>query len=110
MSQACGGANDSAGFWRQNVDESKKGRSSTSKSGSSKSSKKSDKDSIEKLAKEELATLRYLRNMELITEQEYYDRLSAINEKYYKNNADFLEEERALNEELYKLKKELHAD
>ena len=48
--------------------------------------------------------------MELITQKQYYDGLTAILNKYYKGKADFLEEERDLEMELFDLKKEIAED
>lgn len=104
-----GGINISGEF-----DENIKSGNSYKKSKKSKSKKaSSQKDELDKIreaAEAEIATLKYKLHMELITQKQYYDGLTAILNKYYKGKADFLEEERDLEMELFDLKKEIAED
>lgn len=104
-----GGINISGEF-----DENIKSGNSYKKSKKSKSKKaSSQKDELDKIreaAEAEIATLKYKLHMELITQKQYYDGLTAILNKYYKGKADFLKEERDLEMELFDLKKEIAED
>ena len=80
----------------------------TSSSSSKSSSSKSDSDDAWKDAAEAaIKALKYQLDMEFITSKQYYDELTKINDKYYRNNSKYLDEERDLNVELYQLKKQL---
>jgi len=78
----------------------------TRSSGGSKSSTDTWKEEYESQYKE----LQHLLNIELITQQEYYDRLSALDAKYYANNAKYISDHQKNLEELFKLKRTLSED
>lgn len=59
---------------------------------------KTDKDFFE----EEKAKLDHLREMDVISEDEYYERLTQLVNQYYKNKEDYLDEYRKYEEEIYK--------
>lgn len=105
-----GGINVS-GNWDEHITSGDSYKNAT-KSSSSKSSSKDDDalDKIREAAEAEIATLKYKLHMELITQKQYYNGLTAILNKYYKGKADFLEEERDLEMELFDLKKEIDKD
>lgn len=103
-----GGINIS-GEWDENItsgDSYKKAKKSKKKS----SSRKDELDKVRKAAEAEIATLKYKLHMELITQKQYYDGLTAILNKYYKGKTDFLKEERDLEMELFDLKKAIAED
>lgn len=106
-----GGINIS-GNWDEHITSGDSYKNATKSSSNSKSSSKDDDalDKIREAAEAEIATLKYKLHMELITQKQYYNGLTAILNKYYKGKADFLEEERDLEMELFDLKKEIDKD
>lgn len=84
--------------------KSKSSKSSTSsKSSSSKSSKSSDGAPWE----DELKEYQHLRAMELMTDQEYYDKLNNILAQHYNNRAKYLDDYWSLEEEAFELSRSL---
>lgn len=82
--------------------------SSTNNNSSSASS--SDSDAWKEEAENWLKYYKHLRAMELITDREYYTAVDGIAKKYYANNEEYIDDHRALLEELYSLSKELAMD
>lgn len=52
-------------------------------------------------------TLQHLRAMDAINDQEYYDRLQALDKKYFEGKSKYISEHRKVLEELYSLQKEI---
>ena len=73
------------------------GGSSGSSSGSSGSSGDPYKEAFDR----ELKDLQYLRDMNVINEAEYLSRLKALNEKYFKDKKQYLDEYRTYEKEYY---------
>lgn len=78
----------------------------------------SDTEDIEKTAEEyfnsikeafnkEKSELDHLLSMDVISQEDYYNRLFNLNEKYFKNKAELLDEYRQYEEEVYKGLKEV---
>ena len=75
--------------------------SSDSKGGSSSSGSPWD---------DELKYYQHLRTMELLTDQEYYEKLNGLLSKYYANREAYIDDYRSLMEEAYQLARELADD
>lgn len=74
----------------------------TSKSGLSSKSSKSSKDELKEQFQVEYDLLKHNLEMETITEKEYYDGVQALNEKYFAEKEEYLDEYRKYEEEVYK--------
>lgn len=77
-------------------------------------SSSSSTDKYKEQVEEKIDLLKHQLNMNLITEQEYYDQLEAIENKYYKNSQanmqKYAEEIRSIDEELFSGRRELFSD
>lgn len=73
--------------------------------GKGKSEKETDpwKEEADSLLKE----YRHLRAMELMTDREYYDKVSALDAKYFAGRDEYVDEHRSLLEELFQLQRQL---
>lgn len=71
----------------------------TSKSGSS---SKSSKDEIKEAFQAEYDLLKHNLEMEYITEEQYYNGVQALNEKYFAGKEEYLDDYRKYEEEVYK--------
>lgn len=58
----------------------------------------------------EKSDLDYSFNMDMITQEEYYNQLRQLNEKYYKDKSDFLDEYRQYEVEVYKGLKQIQEE
>lgn len=74
----------------------------TSKSGSSSKSSKSSTDELKEQFQAEYDLLKHNLDMEYITEEQYYNGVQALNEKYFAGKEDYLDEYRKYEEEVYK--------
>lgn len=72
----------------------------TSKSGSS--SKSSSKDELKEAFQAEYDLLKHNLEMEYITEEQYYNGVQALNEKYFAGKEEYLDDYRKYEEEVYK--------
>lgn len=89
---------------------STRGSNGTTKtSAGSTSSKKSDKAG-DVPWQEELKYYQHLRNMELLTDEGYYDKLSDLLERYRSQQETYIDDYRSLLEEAYNLERELADD
>jgi hypothetical protein len=61
-------------------------------------------------AEDRLSTLRHLRRMELINEQQYYKSVEEVRKKYYEGRTKYIREERSLLEELFDLRRKMSQD
>lgn len=59
---------------------------------------------------DELKYYQHLRTMELLTDQEYYEKLNGLLSKYYANREAYIDDYRSLMEEAYQLARELADD
>lgn len=77
-------------------------------------STKTSTDVWKEKASQEIAALKHLREIEKITNQQYYDGLEAIENKYYKNSsanqAKYADEIRSIDEELFNGRRQLNED
>lgn len=77
-------------------------------------STKTSTDVWKEKASREIAALKHLREIEKITNQQYYDGLEAIENKYYKNSAanqaKYADEIRSIDEELFNGRRQLNED
>lgn len=77
-------------------------------------STKTSTDAWKEKASQEIAALKHLREIEKITNQQYYDGLEAIENKYYKNSAanqaKYADEIRSIDEELFNGRRQLNED
>lgn len=73
-----------------------------SSSGSSSKSSKSSKDELKEAFQAEYDLLKHNLEMEYITEEQYYNGVQALNEKYYAGKSEYLDEYRKYEEEVYK--------
>ncbi len=91
---------------------SKSNSSSNAKKSSNKSasSNKSSSDKNEVPWQEELKNYQHLRAMELITDQEYYNKLHSITQRYYASRNSYLDEYRSILEEEFQLSRSLAED
>ena len=64
-------------------------------------------NSIKEAFNKEKSELDHLLNMNVISQEEYYNGLFDLNEKYFKNKTDLLDEYRQYEEEVYKGLKEI---
>lgn len=64
-------------------------------------------NSIKEAFNKEKSELDHLLNMDVISQEEYYNSLFDLNEKYFKNKTDLLDEYRQYEEEVYKGLKEI---
>lgn len=71
----------------------------TSKSGSS---SKSSKDELKEAFETEYNLLKHNLEMEYITEEQYYNGVQALNEKYFAGKEEYLDDYRKYEEEVYK--------
>lgn len=74
----------------------------TSKSGSSSKSSKSSKDELKEQFQVEYDLLKHNLEMEYITEEDYYNGVQALNEKYFAGKEEYLDDYRKYEEEVYK--------
>ena len=74
----------------------------TSKSGSSSKSSKSSKDELKEAFETEYDLLKHNLEMEYITEEDYYNGVQALNEKYFAGKEEYLDDYRKYEEEVYK--------
>ena len=74
----------------------------TSKSGSSSTSSKSSKDELKEAFEAEYDLLKHNLEMEYITEEDYYNGVQDLNEKYFAGKEEYLDEYRKYEEEVYK--------
>lgn len=72
------------------------------KSSSSGSSSKSSKDELKEQFQAEYDLLKHNLEMEYITEEDYYNGVQALNEKYFAGKEKYLDEYRKYEEEVYK--------
>lgn len=72
------------------------------KSSSSGSSYKSSKDELKEAFQAEYDLLKHNLDMEYITEEDYYNGVQALNEKYFAGKEEYLDEYRKYEEEVYK--------
>lgn len=72
------------------------------KSSSSGSSSKSSKDELKEAFQAEYDLLKHNLEMEYITEEQYYNGVQALNEKYFAGKEEYLDEYRKYEEEVYK--------
>lgn len=72
------------------------------KSSSSGSSSKSSKDELKEQFQAEYDLLKHNLEMEYITEEDYYNGVQALNEKYFAGKEEYLDEYRKYEEEVYK--------
>ena len=72
------------------------------KSSSSGSSSKSTKDELKEQFQAEYDLLKHNLEMEYITEEDYYNGVQALNEKYFAGKEKYLDEYRKYEEEVYK--------
>lgn len=80
-------------------------------SGGSKDKKSgSGEDKWVEAFEKEKKKLEYLRDTEQITTREYYDKLSALNDKYYKGNSKYIENYQEELKELYDVKHQIYED
>lgn len=73
-----------------------------SSSGSSSKSSKSSKDELKEQFQAEYDLLKHNHEMNYITEEQYYNGVQALNEKYYAGKSEYLNEYRKYEEEVYK--------
>lgn len=73
-----------------------------SSSGSSSKSSKSSKDELKEAFQAEYDLLKHNLEMEYITEEQYYNGVQALNEKYYAGKSEYLDDYRKYEEEVYK--------
>lgn len=73
-----------------------------SSSGSSSKSSKSSKDELKEQFQAEYDLLKHNLEMEYITEEQYYNGVQALNEKYFAGKEEYLDEYRKYEEEVYK--------
>lgn len=64
----------------------------------------------EEMVQAQFDDLEYKRDMDLISEKEYLDQLDALNQKYYKNKEEYLDEYRDYNVQVYEGLKQLEED
>lgn len=76
------------------------------KSGDVSSSSKKEKDAWLEEFEKEYNKIKYLRDMDIISNQQYYDKLNSLNKKYFVGRSKYIAEERKYNLELYNLDKE----
>lgn len=74
----------------------------TSKSGSSSKSSKSSKDELKEQFQVEYDLLKHNLEMEYITEEDYYNGVQDLNEKYFAGKEKYLDDYRKYEEEVYK--------
>lgn len=79
-------------------------------SSGSKSSSSKTTDAIKEAFDAEYQALQHAHNMELISDEQYYSSVSALNDKYYKGNADHLDDYQKYQEEAYKGMKGVYKD
>lgn len=72
------------------------------KSSSSGSSSKSSKDELKEAFQAEYDLLKHNLEMEYITEEQYYNGVQALNEKYFAGKEEYLDDYRKYEEEVYK--------
>ena len=72
------------------------------KSSSSGSSSKSSKDELKEQFQAEYDLLKHNLEMEYITEEDYYNGVQALNEKYFAGKEEYLDDYRKYEEEVYK--------
>ncbi|WP_456111584.1 phage tail tape measure protein [Roseburia inulinivorans] len=72
------------------------------KSSSSGSSSKSSKDELKEAFQAEYDLLKHNLDMEYITEEQYYNGVQALNEKYFAGKEEYLDDYRKYEEEVYK--------
>lgn len=72
------------------------------KSSSSGSSSKSSKDELKEQFQSEYDLLKHNLEMEYITEEDYYNGVQALNEKYFAGKEEYLDDYRKYEEEVYK--------
>ena len=75
---------------------------SSKKKSSSGSSSKSTKDELKEQFQAEYDLLKHNLDMNYITEEQYYNGVQALNEKYYAGKSEYLDEYRKYEEEVYK--------
>ena len=73
-----------------------------SSSGSSSKSSKSSTDELKEQFQAEYDLLKHNLDMEYITEEQYYNGVQALNEKYFAGKEDYIDEYRKYEEEVYK--------
>lgn len=78
------------------------GGDSSNKTSKSGSSSKSSKDELKEQFQAEYDLLKHNLEMEYITEEQYYNGVQALNEKYYAGKSEYLDEYRKYEEEVYK--------
>lgn len=86
----------------QNIDKISSGTYSSKAPSSSASSSKSSSDPYKEAFTKEYNTLKHNLEMEYITEKQYYDSLSELNNKYFAGKSQYLDEYRQYEEEVYK--------
>ena len=67
-------------------------------------------NSVKDAFNKEKSDLDYSFNMDMITQEEYYNQLRQLNEKYYKDKAEFLDEYRQYEVEVYKGLKQIQEE
>ena len=86
------------------------GLGSVSSSKSSSGSSSSTKDAWKEEFDAQYDLLKHNLEMEYITEEQYYDALNALNEKYFANNEKYTDEYRKYQEEIYKGLQKVYKD
>ena len=81
----------------------------SSSGGGSSSSSNSSADLHKEAFEKELKELQYLRDKDIISETEYYQKLKDLNEKYFANREKYLDEYRKYEVEIYNYEKELNS-
>lgn len=92
-----------------NKNSNKNSNTNSNKSNTSKSNKSSD-DSNKNGYEKERAALDHQYNMDYISKQEYYNKILALDKKYYSNTEKYQEEHWKIEEELYKLEQEIYEE
>ena len=78
--------------------------------GGGSSSSKKEEDTWKKAFEDEYDTLKHYREMDLITEEEYLNKLDDLNKKYFAGRSEYLEDFRKHEEEVYKGRKDMLED
>ena len=94
----------------KSIEESFKELTPDFSANNSKKEKTSKDDPWLEAYKKEYEELNHLRETDQITQQEYYDRLSALDKKYFEGKDKYISEHRKNLEELYKLQKTIFND
>lgn len=97
-------------FGTVNTGTGKTGKTGTNKDYQSDSKGSGNSSSSGAPWSDELKYYKHLRSMELLTDQEYYDKLDELLSRYYDNRESYIDEYRSLMEETYQLARTLADD